>query len=387
VYKSLEIENFRGLRHLELPRLAPITILTGRNNIGKTAVLEALFLHAAGPRAAQLFLLALRPSRLGASINIEVSKRSNPWETAFYNKDTHNAIRLSAQLDDENIIVELSNLRQISVQQISSTLETESAVNASTSDARPGLSYAMHIKVNSVSVLGQTYQMGFKEFTQTVSAQLGQVFAGPTGLQQASGLNFSLQPEENSDAVADAYFVGPQTRYPQAELAQRYTNLRLRGLDKDFLNALRALEPALESIEILAPTTPTLYFTLRGGPPLPITVMGEGMLAIANYAATIFETPGGLVLIDEVENGIHYSALENVWTQIGRAVKDTGTQVVASTHSYDCVRAAYRAFHDDPDTLQLIRLQSGEDSPAAIEAVDYDLESLKGALDMNLDVR
>jgi hypothetical protein len=326
-------------------------------------------------------------------LNIEVSARANPWETAFYNKDVHKAIRLIAQLDNQNITVELSNPRQSSIQQLSSKRETESAVSASTSEDVPGLSYAMQIKVSSFSGSGQlnggTLSGTFSESTstQTVSAQLGQVVAGPTGLQQATGLNFNLQPEGNPEAVANAYFLGAEHRYPQAELAQRYTNLRLRELHEGFLNAMRALEPTIESIEILATTTPSLYFTLHGGPPLPMAVMGEGMSAVANYAATIFETPDGLVLIDEIENGIHYSALEKVWSQIGRAAKDAGTQVVASTHSYECVRAAYGAFHDDPETLQLIRLQSGDKSPAAIEAVDYDLESLKGALDMNLDVR
>jgi hypothetical protein len=334
--------------------------------------------------------MAMRPFRAGASlVNIEVSQQSSPWETAFYNKDIKAPIRLSARLDDQNITVEMSTLDQSSSQQISPTLQTESAVKALTAQTGPGLSHAMRIRVDSVvsNENNTSAPLRTGQFVQTISAQLGPVFAGPAGLQQASGLNFNLQPTQGSEVLLDAYFIGAQHRYQPSELAQRYTNLRLRGHDKDFLNALRALEPTLKSIEILATTTPTLYFTLRGRPPLPITIMGEGMTAVASYAATIFETPGRLVLIDEVENGIHYSALEKVWTQIGRAVKATGTQVVASTHSYECVRAAYQAFRSDPDALQLIRLRSREDSPTAIEAVDYDLESLEGALDMNLDLR
>lgn len=113
VYNSLQIENFRGLRRLELSRVAPVTILTGRNNVGKTAVLEALFLHASGPQAALKLLTTLRPYRSGSSlVNIEVSRRSSPWETAFYNRDIKNSIRLSAQLDRERITIELSTPRQ-----------------------------------------------------------------------------------------------------------------------------------------------------------------------------------------------------------------------------------------------------------------------------------
>jgi AAA domain, putative AbiEii toxin, Type IV TA system len=388
VYKSLQIENFRGLRRLELSRLAPITILTGRNNVGKTAVLEALFLHACGPRAAQQFLTTLRPNRSGPVINIEVSRLSSPWETAFHNKDIKQAIRLTAQIDHEKITVELSTPRQSSTHQVSPTLQAESPVSGLTSGAVPGFSYAMRVAIDSQS--NGSKKKSHRGFTQTISAQPDTAFVDAGG-QQRFGLTLDLQPEDDSqdsEPLVFAYLLGAQQRSPQAELAQRYTNVRLGGFDKNFLSAMRAVEPTLETVEILATGTPTLYFTLRGGPTLPIAAMGEGMAAIANYAAAIFEAPsGGLVIIDEVENGIHYSALEKVWTQIGRAVKDTGTQVVASTHSYECVRAAYRVFRNDPDALKLIRLQPGDDSPAAIKALDYDLESLEGALDMNLDLR
>jgi hypothetical protein len=384
VYESLLIENFRGLHHLELSSLAPVTILTGRNNVGKTAVLEALFLHASGPRAALNYLTALRPFRFGSPVvNIELSSQSSPWESAFYNRDVNSTIRLSARLDRKLITVELSTPHQSSSQQISRTLPTEIIDSALTSEAAPEFSSAMRIMVEQE--LNGSKQKS--PFTQTVSAQIGPVFASPQGVQRASGVSFELKPDNNSGPLVFAHFLNMQNRSPQAQLAQRYSNLRLRGLDKSFSDALRAIEPTLEAIEILAAGNPTLYFTLRGGPPLPIALMGEGMTAVANYAAAIFESSGGLVLIDEFENGIHYSALEKVWTQIRRAVKDTGTQVVASTHSYECVQAAYRAFGSDRDALKLIRLKRGEDSPAAIAALEYDPESLEGALDMDLDLR
>lgn len=387
MYKSLEIENFRGLRHLELPRLAPITILTGRNNVGKTAALEALFVHASGSRAALQLLTSLRPHRTGGPfLNIELSKHSSPWETAFHNKDMNNSIHLKAGLENEKISVVLSSLRQDFAIQISPPLQAESTGGASTSETVPGVSHALHIVINSTGSDPSSH----REYTQTISAgQVSPVISSIPGFQFTGGLNFNiqLQPEDNAGPLVSAYFISAQDRSPHAELAKRYSNLRLRGRDQEFLSAMRAVEPSLKAIEILATGTPTLYFTLEGGPPLPIATMGEGMTSVANYAAAIFETTGGVVLIDEVENGIHYSVLEKVWTQIGRAAKESGTQIVASTHSYECVRAAYRAFRDDPGFLQLIRLESGDGSPAAIEAADYDLDTLKSAIDMNLDVR
>jgi hypothetical protein len=238
-----------------------------------------------------------------AVLNIELSKQASPWETAFYNRDVQNSIRLSAQRDREQITVELSAPHQSATQQVSPTVQIESSDSPLTSEAVPGFSSAMRVIVDRPS--NGSKKKSRQEFTQTVSAQIGPVVASPVGLQRASGLNFELKPEKDSTPLALAYFLNSQSRSPQAELAQRYSNLRLRGLDKNFLSALQAVEPALETIEVLATGNPTLYFTLHGGPSLPIAVMGEGMRAVANYAAAIFESSGGLILIDEVENGIH----------------------------------------------------------------------------------
>lgn len=384
MYENLQIGNFRGLRHLELPVLAPVTILTGRNNVGKTSVLEALFLHSCGPRAAQVLLTILRPYRLPGSLNVEFSRYTTPWEMAFYNRDPSEPINITGQLNGRRVTVGLSVPRDKVSSSITPGLQSTASSSTGTLTTVPSYSYSMRITIDTESE--ESVEPERKEFIQTVSAQLGQAILGPSGIQQVGGVSLELKPENDSDALVFSYFLGPQSRSPQAELAQRYTSIRLNGREKIFLRAMRAIEPEIKTIEILAAGTPALYVTLRGGPPLPMTAMGEGMIAVANYAAAILENQGGLVLIDEIENGIHYSALERVWREIGRAVSDAGAQVVASTHSYECVRAAYRAFRHDPEALQLLQLRSGDDSPAAV-AVDYDLETLEGALEMGLDVR
>ena len=46
ILDSLEIHNFRGLKELCIDRLGRVNLLTGKNNVGKTSVLEALRLYA-----------------------------------------------------------------------------------------------------------------------------------------------------------------------------------------------------------------------------------------------------------------------------------------------------------------------------------------------------
>ncbi len=42
---SLEIRNFRGFHHLQIERLGRVNLIVGKNNIGKSSLLEALLLY------------------------------------------------------------------------------------------------------------------------------------------------------------------------------------------------------------------------------------------------------------------------------------------------------------------------------------------------------
>lgn len=51
---SLSIEGFRGIRELSIPRLGRVTLLAGRNGVGKTTVLDAMRIHACRARLSAL---------------------------------------------------------------------------------------------------------------------------------------------------------------------------------------------------------------------------------------------------------------------------------------------------------------------------------------------
>jgi AAA15 family ATPase/GTPase len=93
----------------------------------------------------------------------------------------------------------------------------------------------------------------------------------------------------------------------------------------------------------------------------------------------------GTLLVDEIENGIHHSVLGHLWTAIGYAAELFNTQVVATTHSLECIIAAYQAFRNrTPFDLTLHRLDrtNGE-----TRAIAYDEESMEGALSIPMEVR
>src|SRR5882724_4775399 len=107
MYKSLLIDNFRGFRHVEFEAFRRINLITGSNNVGKTAALEALFLHsgAYNPELASL-LNALR-GLVNATIDLDREQES-PWDTLFHNFRSTREIKVSGDVDDSGWEIRLN---------------------------------------------------------------------------------------------------------------------------------------------------------------------------------------------------------------------------------------------------------------------------------------
>lgn len=61
-YQTINISHFRGIEHIKLTSLKQVNLIVGKNNSGKTSVLESFFLLAgmSEPR----LTIAINPMRL-----------------------------------------------------------------------------------------------------------------------------------------------------------------------------------------------------------------------------------------------------------------------------------------------------------------------------------
>ena len=99
----------------------------------------------------------------------------------------------------------------------------------------------------------------------------------------------------------------------------------------------------------------------------------------------IANVKNGIVFIDEIENGIHHSIMEKIWTGIAEAARRFNTQVVATTHSRECIASAYSAFNrSERYDFLFHRLERGN---GTIEAKTYDKETLEAAIETGFEVR
>lgn len=152
------------------------------------------------------------------------------------------------------------------------------------------------------------------------------------------------------------------------------------------LDVVRLIEPRLRRIAVaVVADEPVLHGDIGTGRLMPLPVMGQGIVKLASLAARIGNAPNGVVLVDEIENGLHHSVLPAVWRAIGEVARRFKTQVFATTHSLECIAAAHRAFMESGTyDFRLHRLEQAE---GTIRAVTYDQEALDAAIETGLEVR
>ncbi len=171
---------------------------------------------------------------------------------------------------------------------------------------------------------------------------------------------------------------------PQDEASRLLGHLRKQKQGHFLLDALRIVEPRLESIEDNSSSgTPMIWGDIGLPELVPLAMMGEGMMRVARLILAISAAPNGVVLIDEIETGLHHSVLTDVWKAIDATARRFGTQVIATTHSFECIEAAGEALIGTGG-LALHRL---EVTDSGNRCITYGKKNIAFAIRHNFEVR
>jgi predicted ATPase len=352
MYKSFSVKNFRGFESLDLPALRQVNLLVGKNNVGKTALLEALFLHI-GAQNPEL------PRRLSVYRGAEKLPAKEVWSALFAKGHADDAIELRSvdRLGEERRLT----IRRAAADEVQTTFK----------EAPEKVTFAL--TTESVALSGFAWVYSDSSGHQATS----RILLGPD--QQ-----FLLQKSPLPAQTVGAFI--PSGGYSSQDAAERFTELERRNRQSELIEPLRVLEPRLQRLAVgVAGGEAMIYGDVQVGELLPITLLGDGTRRLLTILLTILSTPRGYVLVDEVENGLHYSVMEKVWEAVGQAAKSAMVQIFATTHSWECVEAAHRAFNAEPDyEFCLYRLDRID---RQVRAVGYDKRKLTAAALSDLEVR
>ena len=181
------------------------------------------------------------------------------------------------------------------------------------------------------------------------------------------------------------------------DLLELWDTVALTASEDRVLEALRILEPGIDRIAATAVTGPQFYsssWNQRGGfrvkfkgveRPVPIGSMGDGIWRLLVMAIVIAQCKDGVLLIDEIDTGLHYSVMTKMWKLISGAATELDVQVFATTHSYDCVKSLAELCHFDEAigcSVTLQRIEKGQS-----QAIPYTAKEIETAARHNFEVR
>ena len=372
---SIRIEGYRGFDSFEMNDLGRINLLVGTNNSGKTSVLEAIYLlSSVGDPTALWQLLWRRGERLPPMISATGDRppRRSPVELDVSHLFTGHEVQPGSSI-------------RISAKNQSPPREIEYAI----AELSPR---------DQAEILGPDDESGL--ISRLVLAVSGnpKPAVGIIPLTRAGGL-FSdaldlpaRRARQRASDASPAYFITTDS-FSGDELVSMWNKIALSPTEGLVLKALQFLDPDIERIAAQATSAPYYPTQARGGfiikrtgweHPVPIGSMGDGMWRMLAMAIAITQCKGGVLLVDEIDTGLHYSVMSQMWSLIHNAAKELDVQVFATTHSYDCVYSLAQIC-SSVDIQKSVTVQRIE--PGKRRSVPYDEDEITVAASRDIEVR
>lgn len=365
-FNTLKIENFRGIKSLEINDLARVNLFVGENNCGKTTVLEAASLLARIADPGWMIWLANHVRQLQVADASDI-------KDFFYNREHGKGIGLSC--------VQAKGGRFLKISPFYGNLLAAQA-NGSTSAASDA-NTKRPIHFNNEDVVAGQYPIGF----QYDFAVADPITGKRKGAHQASirwtepgNLQFTPYLDVNYKE-AMKYIYCWKAGYDHG-LVDQMLNEKQKGL---LLSVLQSIDPKVQDIKTGSRNLVSVDIGLDSF--IPINLLGDGVIRILNMLSVINWTTDGGLVIDEIEDGLHVTALEKAWGLILEHSHRSSAQIFLTTHSEDAIKSLRNVLDEKrfSDAVACYRLVKFEDDET--EAYRYSQEQLGQALDSDTDIR
>ena len=367
---TLEMTGYRCFEQYRIEGLKRVNLLVGRNNSGKTAVLEAVQLLTEAEIPGVLAAICERRGELVRVSGLFVGRRYYPRNLGLP-EIAHlfrgHGVKLGAELriadGARSLALKIGNIE----------LQEEQLFFRDPDSDEPPTRVATYA---AQAHLGDAKEPAWTVLIDEAGALL-------EDLQRRRATGGDRSTWERVGVVSPSSF-GPET------LAALW-NRTLRGKrERAIVDALRVMDERVSGIVFEAAGSHGLsdksgILIDLGEERVPLASAGDGMFRLLQMALTLVEAPGSVVLFDEIDTGLHWSLLGESWRLVIETARDRNLQVFATTHSKDCIEGLAWMCQTHPQLAREVSLQTID--PRLEEAVAADSEEIVSMVHHGIEMR
>ncbi len=365
---SLQIKNYRNLKNLKLDSLDQINLITGKNNTGKTSLLEAVAIYA---NQGSLNLLS--------DLMRSHGEYFREMEVNTAQVTSMNISALSSLFYDRVVGFEAENA--ITIGEGESSLVTIKFVKYGEKVEQDTAGTSMMNRRFMIDDLNEDNLDDYKTGLYIASAEKKQLISmersffpirtigGSTNAVKLEFLKTGYIDLNNNDVLFDKIALTDKEQY--------------------VIEALKIIEPDTERIAFVSKGSKERFAVIKLSKQddiLPLKSMGDGINRILSIILALVNCENGFLLIDEFENGLHYTVQEQLWKIIFKLAKQLNIQVFITTHSEDCISSFEQVLNDSRKKIggKLIRL---DNINGVIKQTEFSPKELKIANEQDIELR
>lgn len=349
MFYTIRITNFRGIKSAEIKGLKEINLFFGKNNCGKSTVLEALFLVTGQSNPVlPLSINSMRNYRKYTEDDLNIE---------FYNLNCDNRITISATGNDDRWL-EISRIKSKS-----RTVNLDSIDSGASDNAANTYGFKL------------TYSIGKNDnrYTSELILKEGSPGNGKVNIDKRYKENLFSQYIPSSSQ--------------QDSLGEEFAKILANKEEKCIVDALREIDPAIKDVLLVGDE---ILVDIGVKQRLPLNMMGDGLRKLFMIIVSIYRCRNGVLLIDEIDNGFHFSTMKTLWKVILTVAIKNNVQLFASTHNIDSLKGLndilgdeqYKVYQDKVGAFKLIKNTEG-----VVTSLMYEYSSFHYSINQELEMR
>ena len=345
----LEIDGFRAFAGLRVDGLGKVNLITGKNNSGKSSLLEAIRILATGGALRTIYEILDYREELGSAGDSE--KIYSPTDLAPFC----------------NLFNGFPNLAS-----------SKQGFSISATGALPSPISRISVRINWFVKNADPDRQAYS-YEPASGDLFGDVDAFPAldldigGRKRVVPLRQDRFPRrfparaEADAALVPCVYLDPFSSRSTSQMGALWDAIALTDVEQEIVKALKVISNDIQAVSMIGSdernTRPRTAIVKSGrhSSPLPLRTFGDGVNRLFGVILSLCNARHGVLLVDEIENGLHYSVQTEIWRTIFRLATDLKVQVFATSHSWDSVRAFQQAASDSPEDGVLVRLTTKGD--------------------------